>query len=194
MTLCVVILVSILAEARDAGQVRLTINASPQAVKTVATEYLSGSGYVISSEGQAQTVFVKDMESLAGFLTGFVQPPSSCESIAPRLFLTLNFSETAVGTLATISAQVEHTALFERVYDEGPWLNHSPIYSTMSYCETVRDAPIRKQRAVLKDILEKVRTYTEMRSPQNTAPTMNVDTDIRRLPQGEERWPTLLGF
>jgi hypothetical protein len=112
LTLCVVILVSILAEARDAGPVQLTIKATPQTVKAVAAQTLNHSGYTMSSEEQAQTVFVKDME--------------------------LNFSETAEGTLATISVQIEHTAI-----------SHS--------CQTVRDAPLRKKQTVLKDILDKIK-------------------------------------
>lgn len=175
LTLCVVIFFSILAEARDAGPVQLTIKASPQTVKAVATQTLNHSGYTMSSEEQAQTIFVKDMEGFAGFLTAMLLSPSSCKNVAPRQFLTLNFSETAEGTLATISAQIEHTAI-------------SPS------CQTVRDAPLRKKQTVLKEILDKIRTDAEVHAPQNTAPTMNVDTDIRRLPQGEERWPTLLGF
>jgi hypothetical protein len=174
-TLCLVILFSVLAEARDVAPTGLAIKASPQTVKTVAALYLSRFGYTMDSEEPSQIVFVKDMEGFTKFVTIMVLSPSSCKIIAPRQFLTLNLSETAEGTVATISAEFEHTAI-------------SPT------CETVRDAPIRKRRPAYKDILEKIRTNAEVYSPQNTAPRRGIDTEIQLQPQSDDRWLTLLGY
>jgi hypothetical protein len=171
----IVILVSVVAEAGETAPARLIIQSSPKTVKTVAAQVLSRSGYTISNEEQDQTVFVKDLKGSAKFFTVMLMSPSFCKNVAPRQFLTLHFSETPKGTLATISIEIEHTAI------------------TPS-CDVVREAPLRKRPAELDGILKKIRTDSEAHLPQNAAPVMNVDRGIRREPQTEDKWPTHFGF
>lgn len=171
----IVILVSVVAAAKDTAPARLIIQSSPQTAKTVAAQILSLSGYTISNEEQDQIVFVKDLKGSAKFFTVMLMSPSFCKDIAPRQFLILHLSETPQGTLATISTEIEHTAI-------------------SSSCQVVREAPLRKKWTELDGILKKIRTDSEAHPPQNAAPVMNVDRGIRREPDTEDKWPTHFGF
>lgn len=165
LTLCLVILVSMLAEAKDSTPVQLTIYAKPQTVKELAAQTLADSGFSVSSGDDSQTVFVKGMSGRAGVLTYLLLSSSeTCRSMAPRLFITLTFTATERGTVATISAQVEHTALVERKSEFTD--------TTFSECENVRDTPhFMNTRRLLRDVMEKIKTGAERAdSPRRTRP------------------------
>ena len=147
LTLCLVVLVSVascLAEAKDRAPVQLTIYASPQIAKELAKRTLEGLDYSVSRDDATQTVFVKDMTGRAAVLTyQLLSSPTSCRSMRPRLFLTLSFTATEQATVVTISAQVEHTQLFNRKSEWEITLSQGAMPSSMSPISCTREACFR---------------------------------------------------
>lgn len=141
-TLFLMALFATTANAKIKPPVQITVNTGSQTVKSVAVRDLTSSGYVISSEGQFQIVFVKDMTGAAGFMSSLLLSPSACQDIKPHLYLTLSFVDTSNGTTVTISAQIEHAG---------------------ALCRDVREnVDDNKTRANVNGILERIKDEAEI--------------------------------
>ncbi len=153
--LALILLVSSVALARDKAQVAINNNA--EAVQNVAIQVLGEAGYSVSSQGPGSIVFAKELTGASKFATRVFLTSSECVNIPPRLYLTLNLARTEYGTLATISAMVEHTAWVEHMAQPYMW----SVRHTYHTCDTVRDPPFvfmhtqRMLTNVLKDIRSK---------------------------------------
>ncbi len=143
---CVMLLASCVCVARN--EVQLVITSNLEAVKDAAIFVLKEAGYSVSEQGETSVLFTKDLYS-----TPYLPSPPNCGSTPPVLYLTLNLSKTEHGTLASISAIVEHSAVQWPMGQETlEW-----ITPPSSNCDVVREPPVFMRNgklltAMLKDI------------------------------------------
>ena len=186
LTLCLLVLVSLIAEAKNEAKdrvlVQLPIHASPQNVKEVTKRILEREEFSVSSSDASGTVFVKQMTGRARTLNYLLLSSSgACNAMVPRLFLTLTLTAKGETTVATVFAQVEHTALIERVVET--FWGDTRIDST---CQIIRDPPrFLKMRSRLRNLLQQIKTGAE---PPDIRPT------LQQPRTGPNRWPVMLGF
>jgi hypothetical protein len=141
-----ILLTSCAALAADKAQ--LAIDRNAETVKDVAEFVLMLDGYSVGTQGPDGILFVKDMpEKTSGAFL-------ACGNIPSRLYLTLSLSKVEHGTVATVSAVVEHAAL---VGHREPWM--SAVRQATYTCETVRENPIHAEK-MLTDLLEDIASRT----------------------------------
>jgi len=162
------LLASCVALAKDTAQ--LVIDDNPEAVKKAAVDVLKEAGYSLRSQDPTSIVFTKEMTGRARFFTLYMLSPESCGVIPPRIDLTLNFSDSGHGTLATVSVMIEHTALVEHPPPTG--MNLRP----RSSCETVREAPIfMRTQKKLDGLLEDIRSETMTKPRESVSHTFSFE-------------------
>ncbi len=166
--LSLILLASCVALAKDKAQ--LEINDNPEAVKRAAVDALKEAGYSLRSQEPTSIVFTKEMTGGTRFFTLYMLSPASCGVIAPRFYLTLNFSDTGQGTLVTISAMIEHTALVE--HPPPMEMNLRPKI----HCETVLEAPIfMRTQEMLDGLLEDIRSETMTKPRESVSHTLSIE-------------------
>ncbi len=160
--------------ALGADQAQLAINHNAETVKDVAVFVLMEAGYSVSHQGPTSVVFIKEMTGTGKFFALYALSPTSCGVIPPRLYLTLDLSNTEHGTLATMSAMVEHTALVEHTayLAQANWT----IPYTVSSCKEVLEPPIFMHTGrLLTNLLEDIGSRTTALPRESVSHTVTTE-------------------
>ncbi len=161
--------------ALGADEAQLAIDHNAETVKDVAVFVLMEAGYSVSNQGPTSIVFIKEMTGKRKFFTLSALSPPSCGVTPPRLYLTLDLSNTEHGTLATMSAMVEHTALVKHTayLPQANWT----IPYTVSSCKEVREPPPNFMHTgrLLTNLLEDIGSRTTALPRESVSHTVTTE-------------------